>query len=726
MTRLTDFVLRHRWAVAAAWLLVALAGAATAGTTTSRLTADFALPGQPSYTADTRITALFHNGGAQQPIVLAVTAPAGTSPETASATANRLVTAAAARVVPGSRVADTADTGDPKLATGGGTTQVALVFTPAINSFSGINPAPRLTAVVSAAAPPGWSAGATGLAQLESGGAPKGTSTLTETLLGGVGALAVLGFVFASFIAVVPLLMALVAIPTTFLAVLGLTEVSSVSTVVQFLVALIGLGVAIDYSLLVVNRWREQRARGAANVDAVRSAMATAGRSVVFSGVTVAVSLLALVVLPVPFLANIGVAGFLIPIVSIAVAVTLLPVLLASVGPWMDRPRIRQEASASRPWSAWARLVLRHRKLAAASAVAVLLALLLPLGGIRLGEPLSSALAQSGPAHVTLDHLEASGIPSGVIAPIEVLVRAGDAPAVAARLGRVQGVYTALAFLGSHYARAGLSVVDVLPSAEPSAVAGAATVAAVRGAASGLAGVAGVGGAGPTQADFIHAVYGGFPLMLGLISLATLLLLTRAFRSLVLAAKAVVFNLASVAAAYGVLVLVWQEGHGSSAVWSVPATGSLTVWVPIMVFAFLFGLSMDYEVFILSRVREEYDLSGSTEQAVVAGIGRTGRLVTSAATILCLAFVSMSSAPVTDVKILATGLGAGILLDAFVVRSLLLPATIGLLAKWNWWVPTWMARALRITPGARPMTVAPAAAIPAAPASTAPTPVSQT
>jgi RND superfamily putative drug exporter len=162
----------------------------------------------------------------------------------------------------------------------------------------------------------------------------------------------------------------------------------------------------------------------------------------------------------------------------------------------------------------------------------------------------------------------------------------------------------------------------------------------------------------------------------------------------VLAFKAVLFNLLSVAAAYGAMVLVWQEGHGSQAVWSIPATGSITVWVPIMVFAFLFGLSMDYEVFILSRIREEYDRTGSTDGAVLVGIGRTGRLVTSAALILFLAFLSLSTAPMTDLKVMATGLGAGILLDALVIRSLLVPSLIGVLGQWNWYLPSWLARAL--------------------------------
>jgi RND superfamily putative drug exporter len=150
------------------------------------------------------------------------------------------------------------------------------------------------------------------------------------------------------------------------------------------------------------------------------------------------------------------------------------------------------------------------------------------------------------------------------------------------------------------------------------------------------------------------------------------------------------------AAAYGVLTWVFQDGHGSMAVFGVPATGAITMWVPLMVFAFLFGLSMDYEVFILSRIREEYDATGSARSAVVTGLGRTGRLVTSAAAILMLSFVSMSTPSQTDLKILATGLGAGILVDAVVVRCLLVPAMVALFGRANWWLPAWLARVLRL------------------------------
>jgi putative drug exporter of the RND superfamily len=207
-----------------------------------------------------------------------------------------------------------------------------------------------------------------------------------------------------------------------------------------------------------------------------------------------------------------------------------------------------------------------------------------------------------------------------------------------------------------------------------------------------------VGGRPAADADFVDAVYGSFPLMIALIAITTFILLARAFRSLLLPLKAILLNILSIAAAWGVLVLVWQLGYGSEAIWDIQATGSVPSWMPLMVFAFLFGLSMDYEVFILARMREEYDRTGSTETAVIRGIGRTGRLVTSAALILFLAFVSMASGPETDVKMMATGLAAGILVDATVIRALIVPAVIALMGRWNWWLPRWPARLLRVEP----------------------------
>lgn len=220
-----------------------------------------------------------------------------------------------------------------------------------------------------------------------------------------------------------------------------------------------------------------------------------------------------------------------------------------------------------------------------------------------------------------------------------------------------------------------------------------------------IPGVVGVTGIGSLQVDYLDGVYSSFPYALAGIVVVTFVLLARSFRSLLLPLKAVLFNLLSIGATFGGLVLFWQEGFGSEAVYGIAPVGSIPFWLPLMVFAFLYGISMDYEVFILTRVREEYDASGDTDQAIVEGIGRTGRLVTSAALILFLAFVSLSTGPQTEVKMFATGLGFGILLDATVVRMLLVPALVSLFGRWNWYLPAWAGKALRVVPSTPSMPV---------------------
>ena len=710
MPALTRFVLRHKALVTLFWVVVAAVGVMTISGTTHRMTNDFSMPGQ-AFKVDNQIVSQYGNGGSQAPYVPVITVPAGqkvTDPAVAAATGRAF--GALARAIPGVRIADYATTHNPAFVTRDGRSTFALVYTAPVSGFGGPSLGPVVERAVTSASPAnaGWHVGVTG-SQLLADGQPsssKGTGLMTEAMIGSVGALVILALVFASFLALLPLLIGGISVLATFLVVGGLTEVTGVSQIVEFLIALIGLGVAIDYSLLVVSRWREERAAGRDNAAAVTEAMNHAGRAVVFSGLTVAIGLLSMVVLPVPMLRSVGYGGVLVPLVSVVVSVTLLPVILATVGPRLDWPRLRTERRASRVFSAWARGVYRHRWLAALAGLGILAALMLPALSLHLGEPGSSAQATSGPAHDALVTLTDGGVPSGVLTPAEVLVTSpgpeGSPASVAASAARVPGVYAAVAPATPDYQRDGTAIVTVIPAAESSVPAGQTTIAGLEQSLLARPHVIGIGGDGAALIDFDHAVYGDFPLMLAIISVATFLLLTRAFRSVLLAAKAVVFNLISLAAAYGVLTWVWQDGHGSGAVWGIPATGAITMWVPLMVFAFLFGLSMDYEVFILTRIREAYDASGDARHAVVEGLGRTGRLVTSAAAILMLSFLSMSTGPQTDLKILATGLGAGILIDAVVVRCLLVPALVALFGRANWWLPSWMARVLRIPAPAVP------------------------
>jgi RND superfamily putative drug exporter len=431
--------------------------------------------------------------------------------------------------------------------------------------------------------------------------------------------------------------------------------------------------------------------------------METAGRAVVFSGITVAIGLLALIALPLPFLRSMGYGGMLIPLVSTLVAITLLPVVMAKLGPRLDWPHRRTDDKASRAWTRWAQAVSRRRWLAAGAGMAVVLALALAVTDLQLGSSDADTIAKSGDAKDGLVALEQAGIGEGALLPHEILVDGGTDPArVAAELRSVEGIHGAVAPEGADWRRDGTALVEAIPVPDSGSGEGEATLEGVRETAHAAGADVRVGGQPAANADFIDAVYGSFPLMIALITITTFILLARAFRSLLLPAKAIVLNVLSVAAAWGVLVLVWQHGYGSEAIWGIQATGSIPSWMPLMIFAFLFGLSMDYEVFILSRMREEYDRTGSTETAVVQGIGRTGRLVTSAALILFLAFTSMASGPETDVKMMATGLAAGILLDATVIRTLIVPAVISLMGRWNWWLPHWPARLLRVKPSLPP------------------------
>ncbi len=686
LARVARFVLAHRRLVLLVWVLLLPAGIYGASHVSKRLSTGFSLPGQPGYETAKKITHVYGNGGDTTPTVVLVTLPPG---HTVAREERQLAHAfdGIRGAAPRDRIVDYAATGDPRFITGGGRSTFALLFTPAGKGFGGPAVPPALINTLSRALPPGTHVGLTGLDQLASGGSSKGPGVLVETLIGAGGALAVLAFVFASLLALVPLLIAASSILTTLLVVLGLTAFANVSFIVLFLVSLVGLGVAIDYSLLIVTRWREERAHGRDNHDAVVAAMATAGRAVVLSGLTVAIGLLSLIVLPVPGLRSIGYGGMLIPLISTAVALTLLPALLGGIGPRVDWPRVRHEARASRGWTAWTRGVVRSRWAAAALALAVLIVLIIPVFSLTTGETAASALAKNGRAHDTYQQLRAGGAPSGALTPIEVLTRAPDANAVTARLEHVPGIATVAHSTAPDSNRAGTTILLAIPRTETVNASSLQAVSAVRDAARNTPGVIGVAGEGAIELDYQHAVFGNFALMFAVIAALTIALLARALRSIVLAVKAVLLNLVSMAAAFGVMTWFWQQGHGSSAIFGIPATGAITYWIPLMVFAFLFGLSMDYEVFILTRVREEYDRTGSTDAAIVEGLGRTGRLVTSAALILFLAFASLASAPETDVKVLATGLGVGILLDATLVRALLVPALVSLLGALELVVP---------------------------------------
>src|SRR4051794_11307075 len=462
MTGIAEFVLRHRRWVLIRWLLVVIVGIALVNKTNSRLVIDFSLPGQPGTETANQIDQEFHAGGKTAPYVVTLTLPAG---QTVSGNEQAIGQALATvqQKVPDTRVVDEANTGDKAFRTTDGRTAYAILFYRFLHNPTAKLPTDAITASLKAAAPAGATIGVTGEDALAVGDSSGGNGVLAEVALGAVGALAVLAFVFASFLAFLPLVVAAASILTTFILLLPLTYLTDVSFIVEFLVALIGLGVAIDYSLIFVNRWREERDHGRDNHDAVVIAMETAGHAVVFSGVTVAIGLLALVVLPVPFMRSIGLGGALIPLASVLTTLTLTPAILGGIGPRVDWPKIRHENRASRSWSAWARGIVRRRYLAAGLAVVALGALFAASVGIKIGLASSDSLAKNGKAYEALQTLRAGGVTSGVLTPMQVLVDSDVAEAVKGKVSSVPGVETAVVAAGSGSTADGHSIIVAIP-----------------------------------------------------------------------------------------------------------------------------------------------------------------------------------------------------------------------------------------------------------------------
>jgi RND superfamily putative drug exporter len=453
----------------------------------------------------------------------------------------------------------------------------------------------------------------------------------------------------------------------------------------------------------MIFRFREELAHGEDVETALVETMRHAGRSVIVSGSTVAVGLLSMVFLPLPFIRSIGIGGMLIPAVSVIAAITLLPALLSLLGHRINRLRVLPKRMVETPdpehgfWGRWAGLVTR-RPLAVAAVGAVIVGVLLFYGfQLNPSEAQAKDFPGKGEAIAGRQVLADAGISPGVMKPFVVLVRGGNPQSVAVRLRSVQGVGGAVA--PSAWRRDGYALVEAFPTADGAAKSVRSTITRVKHA---LPQNASLGGVAAEDRDFVHAVYGNFPYVLGFVVLLTFLLLTRAFRSLLLPLKAVILNLVSLGAAYGIIVFVFQLGHGSDAIWGVPATQSIIPWIPLMIFAFLFGLSMDYEVFMLTRMREAYDETRDTRLAISYGLARTGKLVTSAALILMFAFFVLSSSPGVDIKQFGIGLAAGIIFDATIIRALLVPSLMRLMGNWNWWFPEPVARLFRVAPAAEP------------------------
>jgi RND superfamily putative drug exporter len=535
-------------------------------------------------------------------------------------------------------------------------------------------------------------------------------------------ALLILVFVFGTLAFLLPFLFAGVAIPTTLAIIWIFANFMELTTYLENLVMLIGFGIAIDYSLLVVYRYREELRKGGSKEDAIVRTMETAGRAVVFSGSAVGIGLALMLFMPLPFMRGFGIGGLVIPLVSVVCALTLLPVLLRFLAAPLDRvrlvPRRIAERRADEERNLWVRLsrtIMARPVLFAATTATALVLVALPVFTMEVGPGSNEGIPQD------LEGIEGLNIISeelggGALAPTAVVVdtgRAGGAedPAVEAALGRLEvgladdpevagvvfdpedpqsvdptGRYLHVQVIGeSEYGRPdALEFVDRLRDDTAPSAAFPPSVEVYA------------GGGPPSGVDFLDLTYGAFPwLVLGVL-LLTYVLLLRAFRSLLIPLKAILLNLLSIAAAYGLLTVFFKWG---AAEWfGLIAFDQIEGWIPIFVFAMVFGLSMDYEVFLVSRMREEWDRTHDNVKAVSLGLAKTGRIVTAAGLIMFAAFMGFVAGSVVGLQQFGFGLAAAILIDVTIVRALLVPSAMAIFGRWNWWLPAGVAKVFRVKP----------------------------
>jgi putative drug exporter of the RND superfamily len=697
LARLAHVVSRHRRKVIFAWVALTLFGAFSASQVSKRWYQSFSIPGKSAYEANQRTLKTFGTGIRPPDVVVFRTTGDATKSTAIAAAMQR-----AAAAVPHSRTSSYFSTHDLMYVSKDRHTTFEEVYPPGPSTFSTTSGAKDVRAAAERGLPSGVQVEVTGHDPLEEASSEGGGNgnVLVEAVIGGLGAIVILLFVFGTLPAVLmPVAVAVGAILNTFTLVWALTYITNVSIIVQYLIALVGLGVAIDYALLMIFRFRDELREGEDVETALVETMTHAGRSVIVSGTTVAVGLLSLIILPLPFIRSIGIGGMLIPAVSVVAAITLMPALLATLGTRINSVRLlpKRFVDTGHPedgwWGRWAALVMRRPVPVAAIGLAIVG--LLVYSGVQLNPSEAEAkyFPGTGDAINGRVALANAGISAGVLKPFVVLVENGaKREPIVAKLRGTPGVAAAVA--PPDWRKGSSSLIEAFPSTDGASKEVRTTIKRVRSDLEGTGGT--LGGVAPEDRDFVAAVYSNFPYVLGFVVLLTFILLARAFRSLVLPLKAVVLNLVSLAAAYGIIVFIFQKGHGSESIWGVHATQAIIPWIPLMIFAFLFGLSMDYEVFMLTRMREAYDETGDTRRAIALGLARTGKLVTSAALVLMFAFFVLSSGPGLDIKQFGIGLAAGIIFDATVIRALLVPALMRLLGRWNWWMPRSAARVLFI------------------------------
>ena len=553
-------------------------------------------------------------------------------------------------------------------------------------------------------------------------------------------ALLILVLAFGALVAaVLPLLVGFLTV-TISLAVIGLVApLTPMSVFVLNLTTMIGLGVGIDYSLLVVTRFREELTKGYRRREAAARTFRTAGMAVLTSGLTVVVGFGALVLTPLIETRSLGIGGLIVVGVAVLLSTTLLPALLAMIGRGIDRPRwlARRLTWYHSPlgWEKWARSLARHPARALVLGTAAVAVLTAPLYWIRIGLPARHWWPTRSEAGAGVDMLSRMGV-SGYLFPVRVLVefpqgqqvtqltglrglrRLSDSLRSDPRVREIRSVvdleagqsllgYSLLYsdldaarakypdLLDAYLSRDGrMALLDVIPQDSTSLPTEMELVQRVRRVAASPAfrqlkgAKEAVGGYVAASVDFQENLLGRFPWIIGLVLGVTGLMLAVAFRSLLVPVKAVIMNSLSVSAAFGLIVLVFQHGVGVRALGLTGATDAIFVVVPVLVFAVVFGLSMDYEVFLLSRIKEAFDRTGRNAEATMEGVSATASVITSAALIMIVVFGAFAFARVLLVQFLGFGLALAVLLDATLIRMVLVPAFMHLAGEWNWWPGT--------------------------------------
>jgi len=527
-------------------------------------------------------------------------------------------------------------------------------------------------------------------------------------LIGLIAAVVILLLAFGSLIAMgLPIAMALFGLA------LGISSMSLITYLIDIpawapeIGSMVGLGVGIDYALFLVVRHREYLARGMSVEESVGRAVASAGQAVVFAGVTVVMAILGLAAAGLPFLTAGGVAISVIVLIMVVASVTLLPALLGLAGHWINRLGVHRrnaDAGPSQLWQRWGEHVSRRAPAYAVGATVLLLALAAPLLALRVGMPDDGTKPEQRTERRAYD-LVAEGFGPGANGPLVIAVDvsrdAGVLPGLVAAIRADAGIADVAP--PELNAEAGVATIVARPTTGPQDQATLETVQRLR--ADVLPRVledsparAHVGGQTASFADVGDKVGERLPLFIGAVILLSLLLLMVLFRSILVPFKAALLNLLSIGAAFGVLVMVFQWGWGAELI-GLDSTVPIVSFIPLFMFAILFGLSMDYEVFLLSRVREEYLVTGDNEASVIHGIASTGRVITSAALIMIAVFLGFVLSDDPTTKMFGLGLAVAIFIDATIVRMVLVPATMKLMGNAAWWLPAWLDRLLpRVEP----------------------------